>query len=210
LHNWVYQYACTGMFSDQLDKMGFRQQVVMGMHPNNPRQKFYGRIRTIRLEIIETEDERAAKGLGFLESLAPGEILCVEGNLQFAYFGEIMARIAARQKLGGVIIGGLTRDSAYTQNLTDLLIFAEGYTPRDIRSRGRLQDIDVPIKIKEVPVNPGDWAFGDRDGIVIIPAKVRTELEQRVIQTIRSETSIAKSIDGGLSIEELLQKHQEF
>jgi 4-hydroxy-4-methyl-2-oxoglutarate aldolase len=210
MNSWVYKYACTGMFSDQLDKMGFPHQVIAGLHPNNPHLKFYGQIRTARFEIVESKDENFNKELRFLGNLSPGEILCVESSSQFAYFGELMSRIAIRQKLGGVIIGGLTRDSYYTQNLTDLLIFSEGYSPCDLKGRGRVQDTDVQIKIKGVPVNPGDWAFGDSDGIVIIPEQLRLDLGERIIKSIKAENDLAKEIESGMSIEDLLKKHKVF
>ncbi|MDK2820429.1 MAG: hypothetical protein PWP31_394 [Clostridia bacterium] len=210
MQSQIIKHGCSGMFSDELDKMGFRSQVIDGLLLNNPYKKFYGRVRTIQLETIETSDENIAKGLGFLETFLPGEILCVEGSSEFAYFGELMSRIAIRQKLGGVIIGGLTRDSAFTQNLIDLLIFAEGYSPRDIKGRGRVKATDIKIKIKEVQISPGDWAFGDKDGIVIIPGPQRCEVEKRVIKTINDEVDIMKAIDSGLGIKEILKKHKEF
>jgi 4-hydroxy-4-methyl-2-oxoglutarate aldolase len=210
MYSWIYKYACTGMFSDELDKMGFPQQVITGLRPNNPQLKFYGRIRTFGFEIVETKDDNLTQQLNFVENLSPGEILCVEGSSQFAYFGEMMSRIAARQKLGGVIIGGVTRDSPYTQNLTELLIFSDGYSPRDLKGRGRVRGTDIQVNIKGVPVNPGDWAFGDNDGIVIIPEQLRLELGQRIIQVIKEEAKIVNALDSGVSMEELLKKHKEF
>jgi 4-hydroxy-4-methyl-2-oxoglutarate aldolase len=210
MHSWVYKYACSGMFSDELDKMDFPKQVIAGLRSNNPNQKFYGQIRTLQLETIKTKDENISTGLRFLENMAPGEILCVEASSQFAYFDEMMVRISLRQKLGGVIIGGLTRDSAYTQKLTELLILADGYSPRDIKGRGRIKNTDIPIRIKDILVNPGDWAFGDSDGIVIIPEPLLLEVDKRIIQRINEEASIARAINDGLSIEELLKKQKEY
>jgi 4-hydroxy-4-methyl-2-oxoglutarate aldolase len=210
MHNWVFKDACSGMFSDELDKMGFPQQVITGLIPNNSNLKFYSRIRTLSLEITESKDEDLIEGLTFLESLSPGEIICVESSTKHAYFGELMSKIATRQKLAGVIIGGVTRDRAYTQNLTDLLIFAQGFSPQDMKGRGRVQGTDVPIKIKGVPINPGDWAFGDIDGVVIIPENIRLELEQRIIKTIKEEISITKAIETGITIGELLKTHEVF
>jgi regulator of RNase E activity RraA len=210
MYSWIYKYACTGMFSDELDKMGYPKQIIAGLRPNNSHQKFYGPIRTFGFEMVETKDDNLPEQLHFIESLSPGDILCVEGNPQFAYFGEMMSRIAMRQKLGGVIIGGVTRDSTYTQNLTELLIFADGYSPLDLKGRGRVRGTDIQVNIKGVPVNPGDWAFADNDGIVIIPEHLRVELGQRIIQVIKEEADIVNAINNGASMDELLKKHNEF
>jgi regulator of RNase E activity RraA len=206
----IIMHGCSGMYSDELDKLGYRNQVIDGLVSNNPFKKFYGRVRTLQLETVETCDENIAEGLGFIERLLPGEILCVEGSFEFAYFGELMSRIALRQKLGGVVIGGLTRDSYFTQNIAELLIFAQGYSPRDIKGRGRVKTCDAGIKIKNVPISPGDWAFGDKDGVVVIPVRQRSVLENRILRLINEEKSIISKIDEGFSIKEILMNHKEF
>ena len=151
------EQLCSGMFSDQLDRMGYRNQVISGLTLNRSELKCLGRVRTILLETIETPDENIAVGLGFLESLNMGDILCVAGSSEFAYFGELMTRLSIRQGLSGVIIGGLTRDSTFTKQVDQLVIFAEGYSPKDIKGRGRVAAVDVPINIQGKPIAPNDW-----------------------------------------------------
>ena len=47
---------CSGMFSDELDKMGYKNQVITGMKLNN-KSKMYGVSKTILIKTIETENE---------------------------------------------------------------------------------------------------------------------------------------------------------
>ena len=49
-------FLFSGMFSDELDKMGYRDQVVIGMKLNNS-FKIYGKVKTVLIETIETYDE---------------------------------------------------------------------------------------------------------------------------------------------------------
>lgn len=204
------EQLCSGMFSDQLDRMGYRNQVISGLTLNRSELKCLGRVRTILLETIETPDENIAVGLGFLESLNMGDILCVAGSSEFAYFGELMTRLSIRQGLSGVIIGGLTRDSTFTKQVDQLVIFAEGYSPKDIKGRGRVAAVDVPINIQGKPIAPNDWIFGDSDGVVLIPASVKDDLMYKIEQIVKEEIDIVARIDQGESIKEILKFHKEF
>jgi regulator of RNase E activity RraA len=202
--------ACSGMFSDNLDKMGHRGQVIDGLVMNVPGGRFFGRARTIRIQTLATDDENIRTGLGFLESVAPGEILCVEASRAFAYFGELMSRLSLRRGLGGVVIGGLTRDSFFTRTLRDLTVAAEGYSPRDIKGRGRVEATDVEVRIRGVVVAPGDWVFADGDGVVVTPQGLMDALAGRILANIADEEEIVASIDRGAAILEILDRHKEF
>ena len=199
---------CSGMLSDELDKMGYRNQVIQGLIINKE-HKIFSIARTIKIEKLETDDENIRTGLGFIGSINKGEILCVQGSQQFAYFGELMTRLSLRQGLGGVIIGGFTRDSEYTQH-TKLPIFSQGYTCKDIKGRGRVQEVDTPITIQSVEINPGDYIFGDLDGVVVVPKECKEELDQRLLQVVLNENNIVRDITEGKSIEYILNTYKEF
>jgi regulator of RNase E activity RraA len=196
------------MFSDELDKMGYKDQVIQGMKLNT-NTKMYGIARTILIEEVETDNENIRLGLSFLGSLKENDILCVQGSKHFAYFGELMTRLSIRQGINGVIIGGFTRDSYYTCQ-TQLPIFAEGYSPKDIKGRGCVKETNVSIKIKNKTINPGDYIFGDSDGVVIIPKKCKEELEKRINIVLENENNIVKDIREDKSIDYILENYKEF
>ena len=198
----------SGMFSDELDKMGYRDQVVTGMKLNN-NSKIYGKVKTILIETLETDDENIKTGLGFLGTLDKGDILCVQGSKDFAYFGELMTRLSTRQGIEGVVIDGLTRDSHYTRDAT-LPIYTMGYSPKDIKGRGRVKDTNVPIMIGGKKVTPGDYIFGDSDGIVIIPHQLHQELETRIENVLQNEQNIKTDIRTGKSVNYILENYKEF
>jgi 4-hydroxy-4-methyl-2-oxoglutarate aldolase len=202
--------ACSGMFSDNLDKMGYRHQVIDGLLMNRAGGRFFGSARTVRIETLDTDDENIKTGLGFLESMEPGQVLCIEGSRVFAYFGELMTRLSLRRGLGGVVVGGLTRDTLFTHTVNELIVCAEGYTPRDIKGRGRVAAVDCPVSIHGVTVNPGDWVFGDGDGIVVVPGPALDGLVARITRNIGDELDIIAAIDRGESIGSILERHREF
>ncbi len=200
---------CSGIFSDELDKLGLKHQVTAGWKLNKRSLNVFGRIRTLTIETIETKDERIAKGLGFLGSLSNGEVLVVDGSNDFAYFGELMSRLSIEVGVSGVVINGLTRDTFYTQTI-DLPIFARGYSPVDIKGRGRVAESDVPITIKGVQIKSGDYLFGDSDAVVIIPQDVMGELVPLCIAAAAEEKNIKKMIRDGKTIKEILSQVEGF
>ena len=66
---------CSGLFSDSLDEMGYKNQVINGFFSNKSPFRFIGRARTLRLETIETNDENIKTGLKFLGGIEKGEVL---------------------------------------------------------------------------------------------------------------------------------------
>lgn len=201
---------CSGLFSDNLDRMGFCKQIVSGWKSNWMPFRFMGRARTIRLEALETSDERIEEGLTFLESLHSGDVFLVEGCDQFAYFGELMTRLSVRQGVSGVIIDGLTRDSVYTHVQHDLPMLFRGLTPVDIKGRGRVAACDETIHIGGVAVEPGQFVFADSDALVVVPPECEEELYEAIQRNITDEKDVIELIDCGASVAEILCRVHEF
>lgn len=200
---------CSGIFSDELDKLGYSHQVVDGWRVNNEGLRLFGQVRTLTIETIETADERISKGLGFLGAMQSGEVLVVKGSSEFAYFGELMSRLSQEVGVEGAIVDGLTRDTFYTQTI-DLPIFARGYSPRDIKGRGRVDETDLDIEIGGVQVSSGDYVFADSDAVVFIPKSVLPDLAEKAKAAAAEEADIKRKISAGYSVKEILLDHKAF
>lgn len=199
----------SGLFSDNLDHLGHRNQVLEGFQLNKKNLLMWGPCRTVRLEDCDDNNERIELGLGFLESMKAGEVLLVEGSHEFAYFGELMTRLSVRQKLAGVVIDGLTRDHIFTQT-QDLPIFAKGYSPKDIKLRGRVAEVDCSVKIGHLNIQPGQWIFGDVDGVVAVPEETLDELMKKVESDLSMEEKIKSMISEGATVKEILGVTKSF
>jgi len=200
---------CSGIFSDELDKLGFKNQVIDGFKLNAKSSRIFGRLRTLEIEEIKTNDENIKLGLGFLSQLKEGEVLFVKGSNEFAYFGELMSRLSEEVGIEGVVINGKTRDTFYTQNI-ELPIFCKGYTSRDIKGRGRVKNVDSTLKIENIDVKSGDYIFGDNDSIVIIPFEIIDKLVKVVQEAVLEEAEIKEKLAKGISISEILKSHKSF
>ncbi|WP_238580221.1 HAD hydrolase family protein, partial [Treponema endosymbiont of Eucomonympha sp.] len=161
---------CSGTFSDIMDSLGYKNQIITNYRHNwhGLPIGFMGRARTVLIETYETDDENILMGLGFLSQVGKGEVLVVKGSQKFAYFGELMTRLSIRQRIEGIIIDGLTRDTKFTHNQCPLSIIAKGYSPVDIKGRGRVQAVDVDILVDGVEIHKDDLIFADNDAICVI------------------------------------------
>lgn len=103
-----------------------------------------------------------------LELAQPGDVIVFDGHgdVTTAITGELMMQIAVERKLGGVIIDGAIRDLATLREL-DLPIFAAGVTPAGPYKDGP-GEINTPVSVGSVVVNPGDIILGDEDGVVVV------------------------------------------
>lgn len=104
------------------------------------------------------------------EALAtPGEgrVLVVDsgGSLRRAMLGGNLAALAAENGWAGIVINGCVRD---TEELAQAQvgIKALGIHPRKTDKNGQGQ-AGVSVVVGSVTVDPGNWVYGDEDGLVI-------------------------------------------
>lgn len=122
-----------------------------------------------------------------------GEILVVsaKGYTGGATIGELMAGVAQKLGISGIIIDGLVRDKSSLEEL-DIQIYAKGFSPKGPRKDGP-GDFDVPVECGGVVVNKGDYIIADEDGIsVVLQADIEKVLEaaekKQAYETKRIET----------------------
>lgn len=199
----------SALFSDGMDRLGYRNQIASGFQRNQKLIRFMGRVRTIEIETGDIEDENLALTLNFIGSLKKGDVLVIKG-CEHAYFGEMMTRLCMRQKIEGVVIDGTTRDTIFTHNDCTLPIVAKEYSPQDIKGRGRAKAVDVPIKINGISVKPGNLVFVDNDAVCIIPKEIEEELKENIKQSIKEEEKIVSLIDNGASVNDILKQIKTF
>lgn len=199
----------SGLFSDGMDRLGYRNQIISGFQRNQKLLRFMGRVRTLEIETGEIEDENLPLTLNFIESLNKGDVLVIKGCEQ-AYFGEMMTRLCLRQGIEGVVIDGTTRDTMFTHDNCSLPIVAKGYSPQDIKGRGRAKAVDVPIEINGIKLEPGNLVFVDNDAVCVVPKELENKLENDIAIGIKEEEKIVSLINSGAPVAEILEKIKTF
>lgn len=131
------------------------------------------------------------KALDIAES---GDIVVVDagGDLTNAIIGELMVAHAKQRGLGGIVIFGAIRDSAELR-AGDFPIFASGVTHRGPYKDGP-GEVNVPIAIDGMVINPGDLICGDADGLVCVPFDEAELIYQAAYKKHAAETKQMENI----------------
>lgn len=104
-----------------------------------------------------------------LDLASPGDVIVVDagGDLTNAMLGEMMLAHAETRGLAGVVVHGAVRDLAAIKSGT-FPVYATGVTHRGPYKNGP-GEINVPVSLDGMVVEPGDLILGDDDGVVSVP-----------------------------------------
>ena len=129
-----------------------------------------------------------------LEMAVPGDVIVVDGggDLTNALIGELMTTYARTRGVAGFVIDGAIRDLDVIA-AGDLPVYAAGVTHRGPYKDGP-GEINVPIAIDGMVIEPGDLILGDADGVLCVPfaaadtvlaaARAKVEAEKKTLQAI--------------------------
>lgn len=126
------------------------------------RAEFAGPISTVRC----FHDNALLKSV--LSEPGAGRVLVVDGggSLHAALVGDVIAELARSNGWAGLVINGAVRDSATLRGM-DIGIKALGTNPRKSGKTGA-GERDVEINLGGVTFVPGEIAYSDDDGIVVV------------------------------------------
>ena len=134
-----------------------------------------------------------------LDIAEPGDIIVVDGggDLTNSLIGEIMTSYAQQRGVAGVVIYGAIRDYDTLHGGT-FPVFAAGVTHRGPYKDGP-GEINVPIAIDGMVIEPGDLIVGDGDGIVCVPFDQTAEILKATEAKRRAEQKQLEEISQGKS-----------
>jgi regulator of ribonuclease activity A len=126
------------------------------------RAMFAGPITTVRC----FHDNALLKSI--LSQPGNGGVLVIDGggSLHTALVGDVIAGLAVENGWAGLIVNGVVRDAAMLRGM-DIGIKALGTNPRKGTKTGE-GDRDVAVTFGGVTFNPGEIAYCDDDGIVVV------------------------------------------
>ena len=132
-----------------------------------------------------------------LDIAQPGDVIVVDagGFADHAIIGELMAARAKQRRIAGLVIWGAIRDSAEL-GAGDYPVFACAVTHRGPYKNGP-GEINVPITMGGMPVNPGDIIVGDADGLVAVPQSMAEAILASAKAILAKETAAMKQMQDG-------------
>ncbi len=161
---------------------GYPNQFVDGLQLLHPGKKLVGRAVTlqlmpIRADVAEVQaaewKEKGGARLSHqtvIDMLEQGDVLVVDvgGNIAAGgIIGDNLAYYIWKKTGAGFVIDGAIRDLEGVANF-DLAGYFRGATPPPIRNV-MVSGVNVPVRIGNTTVLPGDVVLGDREGVYFIP-----------------------------------------
>ncbi len=204
---------CTGVISDTMDELGIPSGVVGAsvLKPTIPGTIMVGPALTLR-NILQRIDPLAGardhvnKMAEFeCHNLAqPGDVLVIDGVPNVSNMGGNSAQTGKRQGEAGAIVQGGIRDVAH-QRSVGYPIWASDITPLTGKWRIEAAEINGPIVIGGVQVNPGDLVVADDTGVCFIPRDLVLEVLEAAEAKAKSEGVRVKAIASGVSVPDVLR-----
>jgi regulator of RNase E activity RraA len=200
----------SAVLADVLDALGHRTSALPAtIRPLRPGWRLFGRAATLSAVPVAGEPERPyAVELACLDALRPGDVLVAttNGDHGSALWGELLSTAAQAHGAVGAVIDGLTRDAARILAM-DFPVFAAGFSPLD--SKGRIDGVShgQPIRVGACVVRPGDWVFGDLDGVVVVPAPLAEEAFPRALAKASGEDRVREELRKGRSVREVFAEY---
>lgn len=185
-----YRKLYAGLVFDVLESLGYPHQVLSHhLTPLAVDMKLAGPAFTMKGTLTSERDEAGRHKR--MKMVCEMSYPCIEVRdrgtpYNVALYGELSATTARAHGAVGALIDGGTRD---TSRLTSMgfPVFARYRTPVEAFGRYTILQCQVAVRISgeltdTVQVNPGDFIFGDFDGVLVIPAdltlRVLTECER--------------------------------
>ena len=140
---------------------------LVGLNSYGARSVFEGEVVTV----VCPDDNSLAKEL--ISQKGDGKILFIEGNASkaVALLGDNLAQQALDNNWSGIIVNGMVRDVEILRSIP-LAIYARGSCPKK-SNKNNAGNINVDLCIDGVDIKPSFWAYGDENGILISPAKLK-------------------------------------
>lgn len=203
----------TGIVSDALDELGIAgavpstvlQPTMAGARLVGPALTVLNRRRNV--EVADTVGRRDSR-LGDIEAhnlARPGDVLVVQGVPGISSLGGIMASIAKRQGEAGLIVDGAVRDIAHSRALA-LPIWSRGLSPITGKWRIETVGVNVPVRVAEILVQPGDIVVADDVGVCFVPLARAAEVLARAQHIAADEERRQGIIESGVPVPDLVPK----
>jgi RraA family protein len=127
----------------------------------------------------------------------PGDVLVIDGGgeLTQALLGEIMSAYAESIGIVGLVVDGAIRDVGAIR-AKDFPCYARGVTHRGPYKAGP-GEINVPVTVGGMVVNPGDIVIGDEDGLLAISQDSAPAIIALAEAQGRKEADALKAIAAG-------------
>ncbi len=134
------------------------------------------------------------------------QVISSGGYQEVAQFGDISGKIARKFGAVGAVIDAPTRDVKLIEQ-DKFMLFSDGVQCTDAYGKWQITEYEVPIIMQGihgmVEINPGDYIFGDPDGVLVIPKEIVNEVLEGAERRLATENLVREEIYNTNDIVEL-------
>lgn len=213
-----YKQLYAGAVYDVLEGLGYPDQAVSHeLTAISPGMKLAGPAFTMKGTVTAERDNagRSKRMKMICNMTSP----CIEVRDQgtaynVALYGELSATTARAHGAVGALIDGGTRDCGHLAKM-GFPVFARYRSPVEAFGRYKLIECQVPIRIAgelrdTILVNPGDFIFGEEDGVIVIPKELTLEVLLECERIMGLENEARRDFARGDDPFEVFQRYKRF
>lgn len=202
----------SGVVSDVLDGLGdMHHALAPKIRPLDDSLVLFGRARTalyMPVYHVEPGSNPYELEIALVDSLRPDDVAVMgcPREERIAPWGELLTTAARARGAAGCVTDGLVRDVRLIREMR-FPVFSGGIGPLDSKGRGIVMAIDVPAECGGVPIRPGDWIFGDIDGVVVIPADMAERTIDLALEKALAENTVREELAAGDKLADVFARH---
>jgi 4-hydroxy-4-methyl-2-oxoglutarate aldolase len=205
-----YLALYTGAISDMLDKHGYRDQVLpCYIVPFTVNNRLAGPAFTGQgYPCASSKNDDTQTRLNMLDSITPGtvSVWACGGSVVCAHWGEIMSTAARQRGCTGAVLDGGVRDLDFIDAM-NYPVFAQFKCAASSIGRWDIREYQVTVKIGNTVIHPGDFVFGDVDGVVIVPRELTLEVLTASEDVYRREKGMREELRRGVPIKDAYARY---
>ena len=199
----------SAVLSDVMDGLGLMEQALKPfVRPLDEASILFGRARTglymPRYQVAPGEDPYEVE-IALVDDLKPGDVAvfaCNGPTERIAPWGELLSTAASVRGAAGCLTDGLIRDTKAIRAM-GFPVFHGGIGPLDSKGRGKMMELDCRVVCAGVVVAPGDYVFGDADGVVIVPAAAAEEVIAKALEKVAAENRTRDELLAGRTLRDV-------
>jgi regulator of RNase E activity RraA len=200
----------TGAISDILDKNGFRNQVLpYYITPFTMADRVAGVAFTGQgYPCADISHDDTKTRLKILDSITPGtvSVWSTGGSVECAHWGEIMSTAVKQRGCTGAVVDGGVRDVDFI-NAMKYPVFARFKCSASSVGRWDIVDCQIAVKIGNTVIHPGDFVFGDTDGVVVVPKNITMDVLVAAEDVFERERGMREELRRGVSVTDAYAKY---
>lgn len=203
-----YLQLFSGAINDVL-RFNYKMHVTSlpaSYQPLREEMKMVGQAFTVKGGPDITTDGEFEMRAEMLEALHEDSVVIWDctGDTVTSQWGEVMTMAARKAGCRGALVNGIRDTMSILEQ--QFPVFYQYKSNTGMLGRFRMYYYQKPVLIGEIIVNPGDWIFGDIDGVIAIPAAIAYDVLVAAEAIKAKEVDIKAMVERGLKPTEVVKR----